>query len=359
MRAAVCRTFGEPLSIEELAIAAPEAGEVRVRLSACAICHSDIMFADGAWGGDLPAVFGHEASGIIDAVGEGVNEVVAGDHVVVTLIRSCGQCGYCARSIETQCEGAFRLAWQSPLSDGSGGSIIQGLNTGAFAEWVVVDQSQVCAIPKTVPLDVASILGCGVLTGFGAVANTAKVSPGSTVAVIGCGGVGVNSIQAAMISGAHHIIAIDIHDEKLGLATKFGATHVVNSQQQDVLGRVMAITQQRGVDYVFVTVGAKSAAEQALPLLARAGKAVIVGMPASGVFAEYDPGDLASKGQALLGSKMGSSSVKRDIPHLVDLYQSGRLKLDVLISGRYALEDINEAIASVKRGEALRNLVIF
>ena len=119
MRAAVCRTFGEPLSIEELAIAAPEAGEVRVRLSACAICHSDIMFADGAWGGDLPAVFGHEASGIIDAVGEGVNEVVAGDHVVVTLIRSCGQCGYCARSIETQCEGAFRLAGQSPLSDGS------------------------------------------------------------------------------------------------------------------------------------------------------------------------------------------------------------------------------------------------
>ena len=359
MKAAVCRAFGDPLSVEELAIAAPRTGEVRVRLSACAICHSDIMFADGAWGGDLPVVLGHEASGVIDIVGTGVTDLTVGDHVVVTLIRSCGRCGYCVRAIETQCDGTFPFDGCSPLSDRSGNAVQQGLKTGAFAEWVVVDQSQVCVIPKSVPLDVASILGCGVMTGFGAVVNTAKVASGSSVAVIGCGGVGVNSIQAAAVSGAPVVIAIDIHEEKLALAKKFGATHVINSQEQDVADGVMAITQQRGVDFAFVTVGVKRAAEQATQLLARAGSVVVVGMPASGVFAEYDPGELASKGQSLLGSKMGSSSVKRDIPHLVALYQCGTLKLDEMISGRYALKDINDAIASVKRGEALRNLVIF
>ncbi len=359
MRAAVCREFGRPLSIEELAIAAPERGEVRVRLSACAICHSDIMFADGAWGGDLPAVFGHEASGIVESVGGGVIDLSVGDHVVVTLIRSCGQCSYCTRSIETQCEGAFELDISTPLSDRLGEPIAQGLNSAAFAELVVVDQSQVCVIPKTIPLDVASILACGVLTGFGAVVNTARVSAGSTVAVLGCGGVGVNSIQASVVSGAIQIIAVDILDEKLELARKFGATHAVNSQQQDVVENVMALTNQRGVDFAFITVGVKSAAEQALALLARAGAAVVVGMPASGVCAEYDPGALASKGQSLLGSKMGAGSVRRDIPYLVDLYQRGVLKLDELISGRYRLDDINDAIASVKRGEALRNLVVF
>jgi S-(hydroxymethyl)glutathione dehydrogenase/alcohol dehydrogenase len=359
VRAAVCRAFGQPLCIEDLVIAAPERKEVRVRLTACAICHSDVMFADGAWGGDLPAVYGHEASGVVESVGADVLDLKAGDHVVVTLIRSCGQCRYCTQSVETQCEGVFQRGISTPLTDVSGNPIVQGLNSGAFAEMVVVDQSQVCAIPKNIPLDVASILACGVLTGYGAVANTARVSAGSSVAVIGCGGVGVNSIQAAAIAGAHSIIAIDVLDAKLELARAFGATHVINAQREQAVERVLAITAQRGVDFALITVGAKSAAEQALALLARAGTVVVVGMPASGVVAEYDPGELASKGQSLLGSKMGSSSVKRDIPRLVDLYQCGALKLDELISGRYRLDDINEAIASVKRGEALRNLVIF
>jgi S-(hydroxymethyl)glutathione dehydrogenase/alcohol dehydrogenase len=359
MRAAVCRAFGKPLSIEPLSIAEPERGEVRVRLAACAICHSDVMFADGAWGGELPAVFGHEASGVVESVGPGVSALQVGDHVVVTLIRSCGGCTYCLRGVETQCESVFERDTHSPLLDRSGNPIIQGLNSGAFAELVVVDQSQVCTIPKSVPLDAASILACGVLTGFGAVVNTAKVSAGSTVAVIGCGGVGVNSIQAARISGASQIIAIDILNEKLDLARAFGATHVINARARCAVEEVMALTLHRGVDFAFITVGAKAAAEQALALLARAGTAIVVGMPASGVVAEYDPGELASKGQSLLGSKMGSSSVRRDIPHLVQLYERGALKLDELISGRYRLDDINAAIASVRRGEALRNLVIF
>ena len=359
MKAAVCRQVGQPLSIEEVAIAEPDQGEVKVKLMACAICHSDIMFIDGHWQGALPAVYGHEASGIVESFGPGVNDISVGDHVVVTLIRSCGDCHYCSRSIETQCEKTFSLDEHSPLSDHSGATIGQGLNAGAFAEYVVVEQSQVCVIPRELPLDVASMLGCGVLTGFGAVANTVDLAPGSTVAVIGCGGVGINSIQAAAFKRAQCVIAIDVMDEKLEKTRLFGATHTLNSSAQTFTEDVLALTEGRGPDFVFVTVGARSAIKQGMQILSRAGTLVIVGMPASEILLECDPGELASRGQSLVGSKMGSSSVSRDIPLLVNLYQEGTLKLDELISGRYALHDINDAIDSVKRGEAFRNVVIF
>jgi Zn-dependent alcohol dehydrogenase len=282
-----------------------------------------------------------------------------GDHVVVTLIRSCGSCHYCNQDIETQCDASFHLDEHSPLSGPEGEAVSQGLNTGAFAEQVVVDRSQVCVIPKDIPLDSASILACGVLTGFGAVTNTARIEPGCQVAVLGCGGVGINSIQGALHSGAARIIAMDLLDEKLALARQFGATDTVNSSGQDTARRVIELSEGRGVDYLFVTVGAKSAIEQSLGMLARGGTAVIVGMPASGVMAQYDPGEFAAAGQSIIGSKMGSASVGRDIPELVKLYRAGSLKLDELISGRYALEDINDAIASVQKGEALRNVVVF
>ena len=359
MRAAVCREFGRPLTIENLEIAEPGMGEVKVRLTACAICHSDVTLIDGGWGGDLPAVYGHEAAGVVESVGSGVTGLKLGDSVVVTLIRSCGDCHYCSQHVETQCEGVFSLDQQSPLADSSGQVVSQGLNSGAFAEQVVVEQSQVCVIPEDIPLDVASILACGVLTGFGAVVNTARVRAGSTVAVVGCGGVGINSIQGAVYANASKIIALDLLDDKLALARQFGATDTVNSSNHDCIEQVIERSGGRGVDYVFVTVGAKAAIDQSLGMLAKAGVAVIVGMPESGVMAQYDPGEFAAKGQSLLGSKMGSGSVQRDIPKLAALYQSGALKLDQMISGRYALEEINEAIASVKQGEALRNVVIF
>ena len=359
MKAAVCREVGQPLSIEEVAIAEPEWGEVKVKLIACAICHSDIMFIDGHWEAALPAVYGHEASGVIESVGPGVSNVCAGDHVVVTLIRSCGDCHYCLRSVETQCEKTFSLDERSPLSDGSGAAIGQGLNAAAFAEYAVVEQSQVCVIPRELPLDVASMLGCGVLTGFGAVANMVDLAPESTVAVIGCGGVGINSIQAAAVKGARCVIAIDVMDEKLEKTRLFGSTHTLNSSAQTFTDDVLALTEGRGPDYVFVTVGARSAIMQGMQILSRAGTLVIVGMPASEILLECDPGELASRGQSLVGSKMGSSSVSRDIPLLVNLYQEGILKLDELISGRYALQDINDAIDSVRRGEVFRNVVMF
>jgi S-(hydroxymethyl)glutathione dehydrogenase/alcohol dehydrogenase len=357
--AAVCRRFGGPLSIEEIEIAEPGPGELLVKLSACAICYSDISYVDGAWGGDLPAVYGHEAAGIVERVGIGVANLKPGDHVVVTLIRSCGRCASCTDGAPVFCEEVFALDANSPIASSEGETIVQGMRTGAFAEHIVVDASQAVAIPQDVPLDSASLIACGVLTGIGAVVNTARVRAGAHVVVIGCGGVGLNSIQGARLAGAATIIAIDTVAAKLEAARTFGATHTLNAVFEDVVGRVKQWTSGRKADFAFVTVGAKSAIEQSLALIKRNGATVIVGMPASGVTCAFDPGWLAADGQKIIGSKMGSARIQIDVPNIVALYKQGRLKLDELISGRYSLGQINEAIASVKRGEALRNVIVF
>jgi Zn-dependent alcohol dehydrogenase len=358
-RAAVCRAFGQPLSIEEIELAEPGPGEVRVRIKACAICHSDIFYVDGAWGGELPAVYGHEASGIIEAVGPGVKRVKRGDSVVATLIRSCGFCDACAGGGPVYCEEVFPLDEATPLHDAKGKPIVHGMRTGAFAEHAVVDESQVAKIPGDVKFDAASLIACGVLTGFGAVVNTANVHTGASVVVIGCGGVGLNSVQGARIAGAQPIIAIDVAEAKLEAARKFGATHTVNGRTENVADRVAALNGGKKADFVFVTVGIGGAAEQAISLLRKQGAAVIVGMPPSGVNATFDPGWLAADGQRILGSKMGSARLPVDVPKLVELYREGRLRLDELITGRFALDQINEAIASSRSGAALRNVIVF
>ena len=359
MKAAVCREFGAPLVIEELHLADPGPGEVKVRMVATAICHSDITYAEGGWGGQLPAVYGHEGAGIVAEVGPGVHSVKVGDAVVVTLIRSCGHCHGCTMGMPVTCDATFPLDATSPLTDASGASIVHGLRTAAFAEQVVVDESQLVVVPADLGFDVASLLACGVITGFGAVTNTAGVQPGSHVVVFGCGGVGLNSVQGALLSGAQTIVAIDLAESKLQAALEFGATHTLNPVTDDVVARVRELTDGRGADYVFVTVGAKAAFDASYALLAKAGAVVLVGMPANGVMSEIDPGTMAAYSQRILGSKMGGSRISIDIPNLVNLYKQGRLKLDELISGRYALADINEAMESVKRGDALRNVIVF
>jgi len=359
MKAAVCREFGAPLVIEELHLADPGPGEVKVRMVATAICHSDITYAEGGWGGQLPAVYGHEGAGIVAEVGPGVHSVKVGDAVVVTLIRSCGHCHGCTMGMPVTCDASFPLDATSPLTDASGASIVHGLRTAAFAEQVVVEESQLVVVPADLGLDVASLLACGVITGFGAVTNTAGVQPGSHVVVFGCGGVGLNSVQGALLSGAQTIVAIDLAESKLQAALEFGATHTLNPLTDDVVARVRELTDGRGADYVFVTVGAKAAFDASYALLAKAGAVVLVGMPANGVMSEIDPGTMAAYSQRILGSKMGGSRISIDIPNLVNLYKQGRLKLDELISGRYALADINEAMESVKRGDALRNVIVF
>ena len=359
MRAAVCRSFAEPLTIEEVSLDPPGPGEIEVTLAACAICHSDILYADGAWGGALPAVYGHEAAGRVTRLGEGVLDLALGDHVVVTLIRSCGHCPSCAGGIPVTCETRLPLDGRSPLRDRSGQPVTQGVRTAAFAQRVVVHASQAVAIAKDVPFDSAALLACGVITGLGAVTNTARLRPGETAVVIGAGGVGLNSIQGAALSGARTIIAVDLVPGKLEAARRFGATHALPATGADLAEEVRSITGGRGADHVFVTVGAKAAFQQAFGLAARSGAIVLVGMPASGVTVEIEPGGIAADNQRILGSKMGGSVIRRDIPQLVSLYRQGRLKLDELISGRFSLGQINEAIASTKSGEALRNVIVF
>jgi len=359
VKAAVCREFGKPLVIEDIDIAAPGPGEIKVKIAACAVCHSDIHFIEGAWGGKLPAVYGHEAAGVVEQVGAGVAHIKPGDHVVVTLIRSCGTCFFCIQGEPVQCETMFALDRTSPLTTADGKPVVHGLRTGAFAEYAVVHASQAVAIDKDMPLDRASLIACGVITGLGAVVNTASVKAGSSVVVIGTGGVGLNSIQGAALAGAHPVIAVDLSDAKLEAARRFGATHTVNSSREDVRAVVKSLTDGRRADYVFITVGAKAAIEQGFKLIRRAGSLVVVGMPATGVLTSFDPSWFANDSQRVLGSKMGSSRIAVDIPKLVQLYRQGRLKLDELITARYPLDRINDAIAAVTRGEALRNVIVF
>lgn len=356
MKAAVCYEFGRPLVVEEVAIDPPNAGEIAVRVVACGVCHTDVAYLEGAWGGRLPVVCGHEAAGVVEALGSGVEGLDVGDHVVLTLVRSCGTCPFCAGGQPALCEATFSLGERSPLRSRTDREIEQGMRVGGFAESVVVAASQGVVIPQDVPLAAACLLGCAVISGFGAVTNTAQVEAGSSVVVLGVGGVGLNSVQAAALAGASPIVAVDVVASKLDLARAFGATHAVETA--DASAAVRDLTEGRGADYVVIAVGAAGTFEQGLSLTRRGGTLVLVGMPASGVTAEVDPGALAHDGQRILGSKVGSTRPEADIPELVELYRRGRLKLVELVSGRYPLEDINEALDSAARGGALRNVIV-
>jgi Zn-dependent alcohol dehydrogenase len=358
IKAAVCHEFGAPLVVEEVELAAPVTGEVEVTLEACAICHSDLSFIDGGWGGTLPAVYGHEAAGRITALGEGISGYDLGDAVLVTLIRSCASCAPCASGQPVQCATPYDRD-AGPLATRDGGVLQHGLACGAFAEKAVVDQSQIARIPDNMAMDAACLLSCGVITGMGAVVNTAQVRPGQNVVVIGAGGVGLNAIQGAAIAGAARVIAMDVLEEKLEVAREFGATDGVLATSDKPWKEVSRITGGRMADAVFVTVGAIPAFEQGLRYLAAGGDMYIVGMPHSGATAAYEPVILGAMGQGMKGTKMGDTVLRRDIPWMVDLYQQGRLKLDELISGRWSLDEINEAIADTRSGAARRNVIIF
>jgi Zn-dependent alcohol dehydrogenase len=358
IKAAVCRAFGEPLTIEEVQLAAPGTGEVEVTLDAVAICHSDISFADGAWGGFLPAVYGHEAAGVVSAVGEAAGDFKLGDPVVVTLIRACGSCPSCAGGKPTICETPYDTV-KGPLRTSDGGPLEQAMACGAFAEKVVVSHRQIVRIPESLPKDLASLLSCGVITGVGAAVNAAGLRPGQDVVVIGAGGVGLNAIQGARIAGARRIVAVDMTEEKLEIAKEFGATHGVLASLKEPWKAAYKALGGRGADAVLITVGAIPAYDQAPRYLGLGGKAVMIGMPHSGDEASYEPVILAALGQGLVGSKMGDVVIQRDIPWMIDLYEQGRLKLDELVSGRWSLDQINEAIADTKTGSAKRNVILF
>ncbi len=355
MRAAICLEFGQPLEIAQVELAPPGPGEVRAALRAVAICHSDVSYADGAWGGDLPAVYGHEAAGLVTEVGDGVSDFAPGDHVVITLVRNCGTCPCCQRNMRGSCETKFPLDTASPLSFPGGGPIVHGLRTAAFAEEVVVEQSQMVKIGPNIDGDigfeVASLLACGVITGYGAVINTAGLTPGRDVVVIGTGGVGLNAVQGAVLGGARRVIAVDLSAEKLAAAKAFGAT--------DAIKAVRELTGGRGADYVFVTVGAPRAMDQSYRMLAPGGASVLVGMAGSKATSTFNPLALSNSCRRILGSKMGQCDIRVEIPRLIGMYREGRLKLDELITARYPFDEINTAMDNVRNGIGLRNVIVF
>ncbi|MBA3408493.1 MAG: Zn-dependent alcohol dehydrogenase [Solirubrobacterales bacterium] len=353
-----------PAHLAEVELADPRAGEVRVRIAAAGVCHSDLHVRRGEWAVPLPLVMGHEGSGVITAVGDGVTSVVPGDHVILSWVPACGECRACRAGRPAQCFlVATVVAPQGVLHDGTSRLRLDGrpihhyLGVSSFAEEAVIPESGAVPIRKDAPLDVAALIGCGVATGIGAVQNTAQVPAGASVAVLGCGGVGLSCIAGARLAGAESIVAVDVLPAKLGAAHAFGATDTVDASGGDAVERLREL-QPEGVDFAFDAIGKTDTTEQAIAMLALGGAAVIVGLPPTGARASFEPLTLAEADQRILGSNYGSVVPHRDFPVIVDLYMDGTLPLDDLVSARRPLGDAEDALQRLARGEVLRTLLL-
>ncbi len=356
MKAAVLREVNKPLSIENLQVDNPGPKEVLVRTAAAGVCHSDYHFMNGSYATGLPSVMGHESAGIVEKVGKDVTYLKPGDHVISCMSMFCGSCSYCLTGKPFGCDNLDEMARNNRLSDGIQ-SVYQGYNLGSFAEQMLLHEHALVKIRPDMPLDRAALIGCAVTTGVGAVIRTAKVPPGSTVAVIGCGGVGLSAINGAAIAGARRIIAIDVHDHKLELAKQFGATDGVNASQVDVVEAIMDMTDG-GIEYSFEALGRKETCEQAFDMLRPSGTACVIGMVPEGQKIEINAANLIYD-RRLIGSNMGSNAFRVDMPQLVDFYLQGRLNLDSLISKRVPLEQVNEAYDEMLTGNVARSLITF
>jgi S-(hydroxymethyl)glutathione dehydrogenase / alcohol dehydrogenase len=359
MKAAVCYEFKKPLVVEEINIDSPGQGEVKIRMAATAICHSDLHLLGGNFPFQPPIVAGHESSGYVMEVGKGVTAVKPGDHVIISTVASCGVCESCIRGYRHMCILRRHLNSMGHLSTKTGQKIFTMDMVAGFAEQTIAAECQIVKIPEDFPMDRAALLSCGVITGFGAVVNRAKVSPLSSVVVLGTGGVGLSAIQGAVVSGAYPIIAVDTLDSKLAAAKLFGATHTINAKNEDVVKAVKDITGGWGANYVFTTVGSSAAIHQSMDMLGKRGTAVIIGIPSAGETFTFSAFEFLDDEKTLTACYMGSTDLRIDIPRLISLYRAGRFKLDELITARYPLDQINEAISALENGKALRNVIVF
>lgn len=359
MKAAVLREVKKPLVIEDVQINKPGPHEVLIRTAAAGLCHSDLHFIEGSYPYPLPAVLGHESAGVVEAVGSEVRTVQRGDHVVTCLSAFCGHCEHCLTGHMSRCVSpdTKRGPQDEPRLKQAAGPMNQYLNLSSFAEMMLVHEHACVKIRKDMPLDRAALIGCGVMTGVGAVMHTSNVRPGETVAVIGCGGIGLAAINGAAIAGAGRIIAIDVIGSKLNLAKEFGATDVVNAKDGDPVKQVVEMTGG-GVHHAFECIGLKQTAEQSFAMTGRGGTANIIGMIPVGVNIEL-PGVAFLGEKRIQGSLMGSNRFPVDMPRLVDFYLAGKLKLDEMISRRIKLEQVNEGFEDMKRGEIARSVIVF
>jgi S-(hydroxymethyl)glutathione dehydrogenase / alcohol dehydrogenase len=359
MKAAVLIEPGKPLQIEEVVISKPGPREVLIRTAACGLCHSDLHFIEGAYPHPLPAIPGHEAAGIVEAVGSEVRNVKVGDAVVTCLSAFCGSCEYCVTGRLSLCMGVAtrRQPGDAPRITRHDGSMVnQMLNLSAYAEQMLIHENACVAINPDMPLDRAAILGCAVTTGAGTIFNACKVTPGETVAVIGCGGVGLATINAAKIAGAGRIIAVDPMPEKRALAMKLGATDAIDAN--DVSAANIVEMTKGGVDHAIEAVGRPASAATAVGSLKRGGTATILGMMPLSERVSLGAFDLLS-GKKLQGAIMGGNRFPVDIPRLVDFYMRGMLDLDTIVSETIPLEKINEGFAQMKKGDAARSVIVF
>ena len=361
MKAAVLHQAGTPLVIEDLAVANPGPHEVLIRTHACGLCHSDLHFIDGAYPHAMPCVGGHEAAGVVEAVGSEVRTVKKGDHVVTCLSAFCGHCEFCVTGRMALCLGAEtrRAPGQPPrLTRASDGSVVnQMLNLSAFAEMMLIHEHACVAINPEMPLDRAAVIGCAVTTGAGTIFNACKVTPGETVAVVGCGGVGLATINAAKIAGAGRIIAADPVPEKRELALRLGATDVVDAGSTDAAKQIVELTKG-GVDHAVEAVGRPQSAALAVASLRRGGTATILGMMPLTEKVGLSAMDLLS-GKKLQGAIMGMNRFPVDLPRLVDFYLRGLLDLDTIIAERIPLSAINAGFDTMRAGHSARSVIVF
>lgn len=362
-KAVICREWGKPITVETISVAAPKRNEITIKVAACGVCHSDLSASTGKIQYPPPLVLGHEAAGVVIEVGEGVTEFGEGDHVVSTFISMCGKCRQCVRGRPVLCENARKAMFTLPdgtvrTTDSEGRDLNVFGACGVMAEYATLHVDNAVKIDKDVPLQNAALVGCAVMTGVGAVFNTARLEPGSRAAVFGVGGVGLNAIQGCHTAGAEMIVAVDTSNTKLEMARQFGATHTVNiSDVEDAAREVRKLTG--GVDYAFECVGAGAVVAQAYKCLGRGGTAVVVGVA--------DPGDRTSIGtlslpadeRTLKGSWLGSARPQYDFPRILALYRAGRLKLDELVTRTYTIEQAPQAFEDMVAGKNARGVIVF
>ena len=363
-KAVLCRENNQPVVVETIEVAPPAAGEVTIRLVACGVCHSDLSATNGTIPFPTPLILGHEGAGVVTLVGPGVTDFSIGDHVLSSFVTMCGTCHYCTIGRPALCDVGARTLYTLPsgqlrTSDASGAPLNIFSGCGVMAEVATLSTMSLIKLPADAPLTQAALVGCGVMTGFCAVTNTARVEPGAKVAVFGCGGVGLSAIQGAAVSGASMIVAVDIDDFKLGLARQMGATHALNSRTDENIVKSLKKLTGGGVDYAFECVGSGELVAQAYAVLRKAGTAVVVGVARPKDMTSIRTASLTFEEKTITGSYFGSARPREDAPKILGMYRNGQVKLDELITRTYSIDDAPQAFADLEAGRNARGVIVF